>query len=68
MVEILAADAGIKLRQSRWFRDICDACGREFDHPVAARIGDAVKISLSEKPAYKLNIGSAQLNCSNRCV
>ncbi len=64
-VEILAADAGIKLRQSRWFRDICDACGREFDHPVAARIGDAVKISLSEKPTYKLNIGSAQLNCSN---
>lgn len=24
-----------------------------------------MKISLSEKPAYKLNIGSAQLNCSN---
>ncbi len=62
-VEILASDAGIKLRQSRWFRDICDACGREFDHPVTARLGDAVKISLSEKPTYTLKLGSAQLCC-----
>lgn len=62
-VEILAADAGVKLRQSRWFRDICDACGRDFDHPVTARLGDAVKITLTEKPAFTLSVGSAQLCC-----
>ena len=64
-VEILANDVGVKLRQSRWFRDICDACGREFDHPVTARLGDAVRISLSEKPQFELVVGSAQLSCTN---
>ena len=64
-VEILADDTGVRLGHGRWFRDICEACGREFDHPVVSRIGGAAKITLNEKPVFSLSVGSAQLHCTN---
>ncbi len=64
-VEILASDVAVKLKQEEWHREICDACGRDFDHPVTARIGDVVKIVLTEQPKYTVKVGSAQLNCNN---
>lgn len=64
-VEILADDAGVSLRQGRWFRDMCEACGKEFDQPVAARMGNGVRITLTERPVFRLEVGSAQLACTN---
>ncbi len=63
-VEILASDVGVKLTDGRWHHEVCDACGREFDHPVVTRIGEYVKISLTEKPLLTVTVGTAQLNCS----
>jgi stage II sporulation protein E len=63
-VEILASDVGMKLDESVWHKQIGDACGRDFGHPVVTRIGDEVKIALSEKPAFVVTVGTSQLNCS----
>lgn len=63
-VEILASDSGVKLEQGKWLREIGDACGREFDKPVVNRLRDAVKISLTEKPLYRVAVGAAQLSCT----
>ena len=63
-VEILAQEEAVHLDEPRWCREIGDACGREFDHPVVTRVGEAVKIAFAEKPAYAVTVATAQLNCT----
>ena len=62
--EILASDSGIRLNREKWQSALCDACGRELDHPVVTRLGDSVKIALSEKPQFTVKSGIAQLHCT----
>lgn len=63
-VEILASDVHVRLEESRWHQEIENACGRSFDHPVVLRMGDDVKITMSERPNYTVEIGASQLCCS----
>ncbi|NLN81795.1 MAG: SpoIIE family protein phosphatase [Clostridiales bacterium] len=63
-VEILACDTGIRLNREKWQREIGDACGRELDHPVVTRLGDFIKIAMTEKPMFTVTSGSAQLQCT----
>ncbi|MDD4414216.1 MAG: SpoIIE family protein phosphatase [Oscillospiraceae bacterium] len=63
-VEIIASDAGVRLNTERWQAALGDACGRELDHPVVTRLGNSIKIALTEKPLFTVKSGIAQLNCS----
>ena len=63
-VEILAKDTHAKLNQKEWERELGDACGREFGHPVVTRLSDRIKITLNEKTALRVSLGKAQLTCS----
>ncbi len=63
-VEILASDAGVKLNREKWRKELCDACGRELDHPVVTRLGDNIKIAMTEKPLITVTLSSVQLQCT----
>lgn len=63
-VEILASDVQVRLEESRWHQEIENACGRAFDHPVVIRMGDNVKITMSEKPNFTVEVGASQLCCT----
>ncbi len=63
-VEILASDVVARLDEGRWHQEIESACGRVFDHPAVMRMGDHLKITLCEKPRYRVEVGAAQLCCS----
>lgn len=63
-VEILASDVQVRLDESRWHQEIETACGRTFDHPAVMRMGDNVKITMSEKPSYRVEVGASQLCCT----
>lgn len=63
-VDILASDKGSRVHEKKWRTEIGEACGREFDHPVVARVGDVIRISLTEQPLYRVTVGSAQLSCT----
>ncbi len=62
-VEILASDSGVRLRQKEWVRAVGKACGREFDVPHAVHFADSVRITLTEKPRYRIRMAAAQLTC-----
>ncbi|MDD2417928.1 MAG: SpoIIE family protein phosphatase [Oscillospiraceae bacterium] len=63
-VEIIASDAGVRLDRERWQAALGDACGRELDHPVVTRLGNSIKIALTEKPLFTVKSGVAQLHCT----
>ena len=63
-VDILASDKGSRVHEKKWRGDIGEACGRTFDHPVVARMGDVIRITLTEQPLYRVSVGSAQLCCA----
>lgn len=63
-VDILASDQGARIKEKIWREEIGEACGRDFDHPTVARVGDWVRISLNELPVYQVAIGSAQMACT----
>jgi stage II sporulation protein E len=65
-VEILASDTGVKLNKLKWQNAIQDACGKELDHPVVTRLGDSVKITMTEKPLLTVKSCSAQLQCAGQ--
>ena len=62
-VTILASDSAAKLRRKEWLHELGAACGREFAAPQTERVGDGVRIRLTEKTRYVLRLGSAQLSC-----
>lgn len=60
-VEIVAVDMAAKIRQKEWLSRIGDACGREFAPPVVDRLGALAKITVTERPRYRVQVGAAQL-------
>ena len=62
-VEILAEDVGVRLTRGRWLRDMQAACACTFAPPVAVPCGSDVRITLSEPPRYRVEIGLAQRTC-----
>ncbi len=65
-VEILASDSGAKFNKLQWQNAIQDAVGRELDNPVITRIGDSVKITMTEKPILTVKYCTAQLQCAGQ--
>lgn len=63
-VEILTADTRTRLDEPAWLQALENACGRTFDHPAVVRMGDDLKITLCEKPRYRVEVGVSQLTCS----
>lgn len=62
-VEILAQDIGMRLSDSRWFRDMQQACVCTFAPPVVTDCGDEIRILLTEPSRYRVEIGLAQRRC-----
>lgn len=62
-VDILASDKGSRVHEKKWRGDIGEACGRTFDIP-SCRMGDVIRITLTEQPLYRVSVGSAQLCCA----
>jgi stage II sporulation protein E len=62
-IEILAEDVGIRLTRGRWLRDIQAACGCAFAPPVVSPCGGEVRITLTEPPRYRVEVGLAQRVC-----
>lgn len=67
-VDILAGDVGIRLHNSRWFRDIQSACGCTFAAPHATACGEDVRILLTEPSRYTVEIGFAQHCCDGETL
>ncbi len=67
-VEILAEDTRLRLDEAAWQEGMEDACGRVFDHPAVMRMGEHLKISLCEKPRYRIEVGASQLTCSGETL
>ncbi len=62
-VEILAEDVGVCLDGGRWFREMETCCGREFDKPAVLEMHGMVKITMTERPRFRAEIGVAQHTC-----
>ncbi|MBP3381844.1 MAG: SpoIIE family protein phosphatase, partial [Clostridia bacterium] len=63
-VEILAEDVGVCVDGGRWFREMEICCGREFARPAVLEMQGMVKITLTEKPQYRVTVGVAQHTCT----
>lgn len=63
-VEILAEDVGVCVDGGRWFREMEICCGREFARPAVLEMQGKVKITLTEKPQYRVSVGVAQHTCT----
>jgi stage II sporulation protein E len=63
-VEILAEDVGICLDGGRWLEEISLCCGREFDKPSVLEVSGMVKITMTERPRFRAEIGVAQHTCA----
>ncbi|MCL2487705.1 MAG: SpoIIE family protein phosphatase, partial [Oscillospiraceae bacterium] len=59
-----------RLDETEWRRQVEDACGRSFGKPAVNRLEDdgrrqsAGRITLRERPNYKVSVGKAQKSCS----
>lgn len=62
-VDILAADAGVRLDGGRWLREICAACDRDFPPPCVEEWGDGLRITLTEQPRFVPEWGLARRCC-----
>ncbi len=63
-VELLAEDVGVCLDGGRWFRELELCCGREFDRPAVLEMQGMVKITVTERPRFRAEIGVAQRTCA----
>ena len=63
-VEILAEDVGVCTDGGKWLQEMEFCCGREFDKPAVLEMGGLVKISLTERPKFRAEIGVAQHTCA----
>ncbi len=62
-VEILTEDVGVCVDGGRWFREMEITCGREFDKPAVLELQGMFKITLNERPQYRVTVGVAQHTC-----
>ena len=65
-VEILASDTAARIRESEWLARLGEVCGRTFDRPAVVRVGDQVRITLSERARYRVKTARAQLACGRQ--
>lgn len=59
-LEILTEDVGVCIDGGKWFEELQTVCGREFDHPTTVQLGNSVKITFTERPLYRVQVGIAQ--------
>lgn len=62
-VELLIEGDAVPDESSRWYREICDACGCNLEPPKVLKNGYITKISLTQKPRFAVEFAFAQLNC-----
>lgn len=62
---LLAVNKKTDLSKSQLTKEISRACGRRFESPLLSYEGDRVRITLSERANYDVEIGSAQHVCNN---
>ncbi len=62
-VEIVAADAGVRLDGGRWLREMQTICARTFAPPTVQEIGADVHITLTEQARYTVEYGVTQRCC-----
>ncbi|MBE6778314.1 MAG: hypothetical protein E7541_02905 [Ruminococcaceae bacterium] len=62
-VEILTAEVGVRTEAGRWRRQMQQVCGRTFAPATLVQDGEDVRITLTEKPRYRLEIGLYQHCC-----
>lgn len=62
-VDILTENVGVPLRGGRWLKDLQAACACTFSPPTADPCGSEVRITLTEPPRYRVEIGLAQRMC-----
>ncbi|MBQ5840518.1 MAG: SpoIIE family protein phosphatase, partial [Clostridia bacterium] len=62
-VDILAQDTGVRLDGGRWLKAVRAACDRDFPPPCVSEWGDGLRITLTERPRYRLECGTAQICC-----
>ncbi|MBQ4617566.1 MAG: SpoIIE family protein phosphatase [Clostridia bacterium] len=63
VVELLVEGEQSADENSRWFREMCVACGCDLAPPSVMHSGQLTKIRLTEKPKFTVRFASAQLNC-----
>lgn len=63
-VEIMAGTADVIAENGRWMREIENACARTFAPPVVTACGDIMRITLTEQPRYRVEVGVAQQCCA----
>ncbi len=61
-VEMLTREAVLPTG-GRWLRQIEAVCGRTFSPPTTAVWGQQVRLTLTEPPRYKVEVGLSQLRC-----
>ena len=64
LVEILAEDVGVCVDGGRWFREMEICCGRNFDRPAVLEMQGMVRITLTERPRFRVAVGVAQHTCT----
>lgn len=58
-VELLAEDVGLCLDGGKWFREMEICCGREFEKPMVLEVKGLVKITMTQRPRFKVEVGVA---------
>ncbi len=62
-VEILTGDVGVRTDKGRWLRDMQRVCARTFATPTITPSGEDIRITLTQRSRYRLEIGQTQLCC-----
>ena len=62
-VEIAAADVGVRTEGGRFVRDLQRACDRTFAPATVVGDGADVRITFTEPPRYRVEVGLAQRCC-----
>ncbi len=61
--QLLIEGDNVPPNDSRFYRELSDACGCVFGDPAVSPSGYLTRIRLTEKPKLSLRLGTAQLNC-----
>ncbi len=67
-VDILTTEEGIQPEDGRWLRQIQQVCGRPLAAPVVSRWGGQVRVTLTEPPAFTVELATAQRCCDGESL
>lgn len=62
-VEILTDDEGLPAGQEDWIAEMSEVCGRTLDIPLTSYVGRYQRLTLREKPRFRVNAAATQLTC-----